>query len=968
MDERDLENVDLNIDDDQNAYGSNYSNPINNIQNRVDQVKNLTNNINDIKDRINASRNRNLNQNTNNLNGLDNVSSNELPSSRSSSLKPKNETLQNSSNLNKPDASLERAKGLNKSANTLNNAESVGQGSASINAADKASKAGTAAKTGETASKANTVAKADTAAKAGTATKAGTAAKASTAAKTGKAVKGVFSWKVILIIAIVIVAILFLLVLVAAVTSIFNTNNLSMKYGTSNTDAYETFTDTYEINGKTVSYHEGITRNELDTMYTTAKGNVCGEEGFFENLKSAFGLEDLSQANELCRYINKKLNQLEEEKKIYPLKPGYVLSSLYYAYDTQRYDEENHSYFKYTQEQSEDGSVNAINLTDMDIITILFANKVYNKSQLDDLFNNYILDAHNYYLYENTNDNSEEEATFSCVAHSIPASASEEKLMLYLRYGSDIADKYEEDKNNSDAYEKSSKECIAEKKLEKVDLTKYDTKIDLNNDSSEVPTIDGKYYTDGFIFRTYPKYAENGINGARVEVNNNYELSREVETIISNITARQDYTNYSLGYPSDILKKNQYTSVCNYNINGVDITNLKVRLLYGYAAPEGKNMYDPIETMDLIDFEDYILGVVHEEIGTMNYNPEAYKAQAIATRSYAIARARMMSGVTLEKENDYWVLSIRNGNEDQAYCDPEKTCVRRCVTGHGSNPNQPWCTYVPEDRIPEGWSAEDISSYKVPPLSETSPIREYVRSTAGIMMTGSDGYIVHSGYTNNTQNEFNRLANEGNDYLEILKAIYVPRTGDFTLNTSTCSAHLRGTLTEEQKLSHMNEILNQYPNLSLQRRTALEGALDTVGLPYFWGGGHSSLQNLLDIVENKWGKDYCTITASGSKYQAVGNSYLCGLDCTGFARWVLYKASGIDVFSSGTGFYVGNKYLEKVDASNILPGDVAVFPGHVAVYMYKNNKGQDVYVHASNGVQISTHGSLLHYFRLKDLP
>ena len=123
----------------------------------------------------------------------------------------------------------------------------------------------------------------------------------------------------------------------------------------------------------------------------------------------------------------------------------------------------------------------------------------------------------------------------------------------------------------------------------------------------------------------------------------------------------------------DIINNNEDNQVsvntsgtCTYKVGKESVSNVKVKLL----NCEG-NTYVPGE--ELIDFEDYITGVVSQEVGDTEY--EALKVQAIVARSFALTRPKEMGnafGLSLKKNGDQWILSLRSCTNDQVFCNPNK--------------------------------------------------------------------------------------------------------------------------------------------------------------------------------------------------------------------------------------------------------------------------------------------------------
>lgn len=114
-------------------------------------------------------------------------------------------------------------------------------------------------------------------------------------------------------------------------------------------------------------------------------------------------------------------------------------------------------------------------------------------------------------------------------------------------------------------------------------------------------------------------------------------------------------------------------------------------------------------------------------------------------------------------------------------------------------------------------------------------------------------------------------------------------------------------------------------------------------LQYFWGGGHSGTSDEMKGVKANWGSNECSIRANGNHYNH------CGLDCSGFVRWVLNTA-GYNVRSFCVGhdsncsdlyndqarvdsLFPGAELVSTLSSANKLkPGDV-MFSGHHVIYV-----------------------------------
>ena len=114
-------------------------------------------------------------------------------------------------------------------------------------------------------------------------------------------------------------------------------------------------------------------------------------------------------------------------------------------------------------------------------------------------------------------------------------------------------------------------------------------------------------------------------------------------------------------------------SACTYKTKEGNFSKVKIQLKK-CSINESGNKDDNLEN-GLIDLEDYVMGVVNQEIGG-GRDVEAIKAQAIATRTYTISKLNTKS--RFRKKDDYWVINLYACTDDQAYCDPYNGCHSKC--------------------------------------------------------------------------------------------------------------------------------------------------------------------------------------------------------------------------------------------------------------------------------------------------
>ena len=248
----------------------------------------------------------------------------------------------------------------------------------------------------------------------------------------------------------------------------------------------------------------------------------------------------------------------------------------------------------------------------------------------------------------------------------------------------------------------------------------------------------------------------------------------QIMNMVDEIFDQKELYEYLVG---DMVQSN-ISSICsgkcsydltNVNINGDvragygNVENVYVRLMEcdGSKPIEIKN-----EPAELVPLEKYIMGVVHGEIegnAGKEEKVEAWKAQAVAARSYALTRGRAMgnaAGTGLFEEDGKTVIQLRNCANDEAYCDPDIGCSQKTEI------NQMNTTYP----------GSDTYQYQYKPKVENYLFRSALKSVEGVVLTDGDGNIINSGFINVNQKKWIENAKLGMSYEEILIEDYTGST------------------------------------------------------------------------------------------------------------------------------------------------------------------------------------------------
>ena len=178
------------------------------------------------------------------------------------------------------------------------------------------------------------------------------------------------------------------------------------------------------------------------------------------------------------------------------------------------------------------------------------------------------------------------------------------------------------------------------------------------------------------------------------------------------------------------------------------ITNLKVRLVYAGGRYGPGPWGTVIQGEELVDFENYILGVGYGELYP-TWHKETFKALFVAARRFALSRPEQVGnslGKKLEQENGQWILQISSCVADQVFCNIDKGCHDE---GGGSEGG-----YTVDGDDPNAW-------FHKPALPEGHDIRKAAEATQGEVLVNSQGYIINTGYLMEEQNYWASLAKQG---------------------------------------------------------------------------------------------------------------------------------------------------------------------------------------------------------------
>lgn len=142
------------------------------------------------------------------------------------------------------------------------------------------------------------------------------------------------------------------------------------------------------------------------------------------------------------------------------------------------------------------------------------------------------------------------------------------------------------------------------------------------------------------------------------------------------------------------------------------------------------------------------------------------------------------------------------------------------------------------------------------------------------------------------------------------------------------------------------ELLRSLPqDLSPERRAVVQHALSLVGkVNYFWGG-----KSLVLGWDSRWGQ-LREVTSAGSP--TTGTYRPFGMDCSGFADWVFYNASGGEyILGHGGGAAAQHRYCEQISWGEAQPGDLVFYPddSHIGIVGLRDVTGNLLIIHCASG-------------------
>ncbi len=268
------------------------------------------------------------------------------------------------------------------------------------------------------------------------------------------------------------------------------------------------------------------------------------------------GRNPLTISNEDVRNYKKSLSEIKKNKNVVGFYPGVIYSTFYYAYETQRLDENGNNTIIV-----EFGNENETNEIKLSALNTLISNKIINKNDIENMYKATVKKGYRFYTYIEPAD--EEDEGYCSVQYSSTA-YDEHKLELFLRYGQAASNDYETKTNDNEKLYRTSEKCLSKHSgISETILEGFSSKVDIDDKEYKLVSAkksgknvltasnsDGEYnYRTGFIYSKFPRYMSKYNNNTTVGMD--YLVAREIELIIANIYDKKEYMDIFLGYKSD---------------------------------------------------------------------------------------------------------------------------------------------------------------------------------------------------------------------------------------------------------------------------------------------------------------------------------------------------------------------------------------------------------------------------------
>lgn len=438
-----------------------------------------------------------------------------------------------------------------------------------------------------------------------------------------------------------------------------------------------------------------------------------------------------------------------------------------------------------------------------------------------------------------------------------------------------------------------------------------------------------------------------------------------------------------------------YESSCNYEdtmVTVMDVNNTTV--------------------LSTVKLEDYIIGVAVYEIGAYggaydDLDEDHIKAQYIAAKTWLLSTKNYNSAT----KN----VVVTASTNDQQWCDLEKGCYD---VNYGNDLI---------GTFPGGYNG--ISAERTLTEKDIETARRYYQETYGeLYLPNSYNEAITTlsedtatFFVNTTQDLWEKLANEGNDYLEILKltgltsgnpgagytswgsdiSTYYNNKSIYQLKNYCKSNINNGTLIEleeypdvESSATKINkpitklltsyeiEELNNYIKNEVDKAgygtgAAVASAAQSLVyglyqhgyyLPYWYGGGHG--KGITLGVDENFGKSGYSFDNYWYSYNIKRNRDTYSYDCSGFVSWAIKNGCNSDFSPVGSDYFYDTEYGKSIPLTEAKVGDMMVIKNsedhHIRIVV-KNNGDSVITVESTPNAILFKERKNLNGYKMVDM-
>ncbi len=538
----------------------------------------------------------------------------------------------------------------------------------------------------------------------------------------------------------------------------------------------------YDEDGNDLSSEDLVTKLHEDNNCS----NISAWTNFKDWIRGLIG-NKFSDPCHFIRYIKRQTSMQYNSKLKTEIDKGLIVGTIFYGFDSQTIDSIDEESDKTSAADHYETLLNILqdksNIITTDTIDTIIENTVLTKE-------------YKYYTWTVTEveetpetdgetEEGEEEPEpikkkiASCELTYLPTYRySLDKWKIFMRFGEEVAEAYEEIGVDAYIYSNSSEECRGEKTIaeleEQISEEGYEIEIDSSVSAaiSEVaPKKDAPAYLSGFDQKadedSKTKDEFTPINGITLDYTNGFAYknfpafrdtyddiftAKQIETMINEIIDRKKELNSAL-----LLDDMDSSS----STGGPGFVS-PIGVIGAYCGDYLTASFDSITVnvtdcdgnfMESVPFEEYIIGVANLEVS--NTHDDYVMSEMLAAITYSMSRRGNYTKGT--------IISMRSGNCDQAFCNMKKGC-------HAKTANIDCGGFNCTSYITGGSTGYNPDLY--PKYQDL-----YRQASQYLVIDSNNNRVFDMHYTSTNQNRWSAKAQTGMAFTQIIQEEYQSEGG-----------------------------------------------------------------------------------------------------------------------------------------------------------------------------------------------